>query len=325
MSNPIFNTQAFPSEMSEKGRERRRFYMNNQGTVTEEPRQQQYPAQGPSYAQQYGMPGQTQVQQGYGQAQPGFGGGQPPAGGQERGYGGGGQFGGQGAAPMTYDEVINKTITSFLVLLLGAGLAVSVGFFNPVALGAVTLVGVLGGLVLGLVNAFKKEPNPGLILTYSLFQGLFVGGITYFLEGMFPGIATQAVVATLIVFCSVLVLFKSGKVRATPKLNKMFFVALMAYAVFCLLNLGLMLFGGTSSMFGLRTEFSPWIGLAIGALAILLATYSLVLDFTLIQEGVEAGVAKQYAWAAAFGLTVSVVWLYIEILRIIAIIRSMAD
>ena len=141
----------------------------------------------------------------------------------------------------------------------------------------------------------------------------------------FPGIVVQAVVATLIVFGTILALFKSGKVRATPKLTKMFMVAATAYLIFCLVNLGFMLLGGTSSMFGLRTEFSPWIGLAIGALAILLATYSLVMDFTNIDEGVKAGVAQRYGWSAAFGLTVSIVWLYIEILRIIAIIRSMGD
>lgn len=313
MSNPIFNSGAFPDQFNPEKRQKRSFYMNDQGSVMERERAS---APDQTYAQKYGMPGQT--------GQSGQGGGQGSTEQLNRMYGMP-DAAGQDTAPMTFDDVIRKTVISFVVVLLGAGASVMVGMVSPAAAGGMALVGVLGGFVLGLVNAFRKEPNPALILAYSALQGLFLGAITMFLEWQFPGIAFQAVLATAIVFGSVLVLFKSGKVRATPKLNKMFFVGAMAYMVFCLVNLGLMLFGGTSSMFGLRTEFSPWIGLAIGALAILLATYSLVLDFTNIQEGVAAGVAQKYGWAAAFGLTVSLVWLYIEILRVIAIIRSMAE
>lgn len=292
MSNPIFNTQAFPQQFSERGR--RRFTMDQRGQVTEQPQQDDRP-----YAQQHGMPGQGGV------AAP--------------------QAAPQDLEPMTYDDVIRKTLVSFLVVLLGAGVSVTVGATSPALLMVLVIVGLLGGLVLGLVNSFKQEPNPALILAYSACQGLLLGGISMLLEMQFPGIVLQAVLGTILVFGSVLALFRSGKVRATPKLTKMFMVAGMAYFLFSLVNVGLMMFGGTSSMFGLRTEFSPWIGLGLGALGILLATYSLVMDFTNIQEGVDAGVAKRFGWAAAFGLTVSLVWLYIELLRIIAIIRSMAE
>lgn len=291
MSNPIFNTQAFPKQFSESGR--RRFTMDQRGQVTEQPQQDDRP-----YAQQHGMPGQGGV------AAP--------------------QAAPQDLEPMTYDDVIRKTLVSFLVVLLGAGASVTVGATSPALLMVLVVVGLLGGLVLGLVNSFKKEPNPALILAYSACQGLLLGGISMLLEMQFPGIVLQAVLGTVIVFGSVLALFRSGKVRATPKLTKMFMVAGMAYFVFSLVNVGLMMFGGTDSMFGLRGEM-PLLGLALGALGILLATYSLVMDFTNIQEGVDAGVAKRFGWAAAFGLTVSLVWLYIELLRIIAIVRSMAE
>ncbi|GAA3284790.1 Bax inhibitor-1/YccA family protein [Nesterenkonia halobia] len=291
MSNPIFNTQAFPKQFSESGR--RRFTMDQRGQVTEQPQQDDRP-----YAQQHGMPGQGGV------AAP--------------------QAAPQDLEPMTYDDVIRKTLVSFLVVLLGAGVSVTVGATSPALLMVLVVVGLLGGLGLGLVNSFKKEPNPALILAYSACQGLLLGGISMLLEMQFPGIVLQAVLGTVIVFGSVLALFRSGKVRATPKLTKMFMVAGMAYFVFSLVNVGLMMFGGTDSMFGLRGEM-PLLGLALGALGILLATYSLVMDFTNIQEGVDAGVAKRFGWAAAFGLTVSLVWLYIELLRIIAIVRSMAE
>ncbi|WP_010524445.1 Bax inhibitor-1/YccA family protein [Nesterenkonia sp. F] len=291
MSNPIFNTQAFPQQFSERGR--RRFTMDQRGHVTEQPQQDDRP-----YAQQHGMPGQGGV------AAP--------------------QAAPQDLEPMTYDDVIRKTLVSFLVVLLGAGVSVTVGATSPALLMVLVIVGLLGGLVLGLVNSFKREPNPALILAYSACQGLLLGGISMLLEMQFPGIVLQAVLGTVIVFGSVLALFRSGKVRATPKLTKMFMVAGLAYFVFSLVNVGLMMFGGTDSMFGLRGEM-PLLGLALGALGILLATYSLVMDFTNIQEGVDAGVAKRFGWAAAFGLTVSLVWLYIELLRLIAIVRSMAE
>lgn len=304
MSNPIFNTGAFPDQFSEKKRERRRFYMNDQGGVTEQSRQSA--SQGQPFAAQYGMPGR--------QAR--------GAGAEElnRQYNLPDAAGSQGAA-MTYDDVIRKTVTSFAVVLLGAAGAVALGLVMPGVIMGLALVAALAGFGLGLVNAFKKEPNPALILAYSATQGFFLGAFTMVMEMMFPGIAVQAVLATLAVFGTVLALFKSGKVRATPKLNKMFFVAIVGYLVFSLMNFGLMMFTDIG-MFGLR---AGWMGVAIGAFAILLATYSLVMDFTNIQEGVEAGVSQKYGWAAAFGLTVSLVWLYIEILRVIAILRSMAE
>ncbi|WP_300342293.1 Bax inhibitor-1/YccA family protein [Nesterenkonia sp.] len=293
-SNPVFRSGAMPDQFNAD--KRRRFYMNSgAGTVREMPRQEQ------TYAQQYGVPAPSaeQLQQQYNL---------PEAAGAE-------------GAPMTYDDVIRKTVTSFAVLLIGAGAAVTLATMMPSLVMTLALVAVLGGLVLGLVNAFRREPNPALILAYSATQGFFLGAFTWILEMAYPGVAFQAVTATLVVFGTVLALFKSGKVRATPKLNKMFFTALIAYLVFSLINFGLVMFTDIG-MFGMR---AGWLGVAIGAFAILLATYSLVLDFTNIQEGVEAGVAQKYGWAAAFGLTVSLVWLYIEILRVIVILRSMAE
>ena len=291
-SNPVFNSGAMPDQFNAD--KRRRFYMDSSaGTVREDSRQQQ------TYAQQHGVPQAEQLEQQY----------KMPA-----------HAGSQGT-PMTYDDVIRKTVTSFAVLLVGAGVAVTLASMMPGAVMGLALVALLGGLVLGLVNAFRREPNPGLILAYSAVQGFFLGALTWVLEIAFPGVAFQAVTATLVVFGTVLALFKSGKIRATPKLNKMFFTALIAYLVFSVLNLGLMLFTDIG-MFGMR---AGWLGVAIGAFAILLATYSLVLDFTNIDEGVKAGVEQKYGWAAAFGLTVSLVWLYIEILRVIVILRSMAD
>lgn len=212
---------------------------------------------------------------------------------------------------MTFADVINKTTLCLGIVVIGA----VIGWQLP----GLMLVGAIVGLVLGLVNAFKREPSPILIMLYAGFEGLFLGGISAFFETMYPGIAAQAVLATFSVFAVTLVLYRSGKYRATPKMNKMFMIAMIGYGLFSLLNFVLMLTGVAGGTFGMR---SGVLGLAIGAFAVLLATYALVLDFTSISEGVRQGAPAKMAWAGAFGLTVTLIWLYIEILRILAILRG---
>ncbi|MDN4612507.1 Bax inhibitor-1/YccA family protein [Arthrobacter burdickii] len=224
---------------------------------------------------------------------------------------------------MTFDDVIVKTLLCLGVVLLGAAVP---AFLVPGLAVPLMVVGALGGFVLGLVNSFKREPSPALILAYAGLEGLFLGGITMFLEAMFPGIALQAVLGTLIVFGVTLALFKSGKVRATPRAMKFFMIAIVSYAAFSLLNLGLMVFGLNDDPWGLRgADFLgtgiPF-GVVIGVLAIGLAAFSLIIDFTSISEGVRHGAPQKYSWTAAFGLTVTLVWLYVEILRLLAILRG---
>lgn len=218
---------------------------------------------------------------------------------------------------MTYDDVIIKTIGCLAVLIVGA----IIGAMFPVLL----WVGLIGGLVLGLVNAFKKEPSPALILAYAVLEGMFVGGLSGILEATYPGIVFQAVLGTLVVFGVTFALFKSGKVRASPKAMKFFMIAITAYALFSLINFGLVMFGVVDQPFGLRTSveiFGIPLGVFIGILAIGLAAFSLIIDFTAIEQGVRNGVPQKYSWTAAFGLTVTLVWLYVEILRLLAILRG---
>lgn len=217
---------------------------------------------------------------------------------------------------MTYDDVIMKTAI-MLVLLLAGG---AVGAFMP----ALALPALFGGFVLALVNIFKKVPSPGLIAAYALVEGVFLGAISFTLERFLPGIVLQAVAGTLIVFGVTLALFANGRVRATPRATKIFMIAGISYALFSLLNLGLMLTGVNQDPWGLHSASIGGIplGLIIGPLAILMAAYSLVLDFTFIKNGVEQGAPRSLAWKAAFGLVLTLVWLYIEILRLISIFRS---
>jgi uncharacterized YccA/Bax inhibitor family protein len=217
---------------------------------------------------------------------------------------------------MTFDDVIVKTAACLGVLLAGAAVTmfVSMGLAS-----LLMIVGALGGFVLALVNTFKKQPSPALILAYAGLEGLFLGGLTRVLDTMYPGVGLQAVLGTLSVFTVTLLLFKSGKVRATPKAMKFFMIAIVGYALFSVVNLVMMVTGLTTEPFGLRSGI---IGIAIGILAIGLAAFSLVMDFTSIEAGVRSGAPQRFSWTAAFGLTVTLVWLYVEIIRLLAILRG---
>jgi len=223
---------------------------------------------------------------------------------------------------MTFDDVIVKTVACLAAVVIGAGITL---FVAPSLATTLMIVGALGGFVLGLVNTFKKQPSPALILTYAGLEGLFLGGITRVLDALAPGVGLQAVIGTLAVFGVTLALFKSGKVRATPKAMRFFMIALIGYAVFAVINMVLMWTGAVDSAFGLRSSvviFGIPLGVFIGLLAVGLAAFSLIMDFTSIEEGVRHGAPQRYSWTAAFGLTVTLVWLYVEIIRLLAILRG---
>jgi len=218
---------------------------------------------------------------------------------------------------MTYDDVVLRSaMTLGTVVVFGAA---SYFLGNPLLM----IVGMLGGLVLGLVNSFKREPSPALILAYAALQGLFIGGLSWVIDANLQArnlgsVSIQAVIATVATFAVMLVLYRSGAVRATPKFRRILIGAVLGYAVFCLINFVFSLFGAGLGL------WSGGLGLAVGAIGAVLASLSLVLDFDFIETGVKNGIPQRYAWTAAFGLTVTLVWLYVEMLRILSILRSMA-
>lgn len=210
---------------------------------------------------------------------------------------------------MTMDDVVIKTGLMFAVLLPVAGLNF---FLNSPLL---TFGGMIVGLVLGLVIALKQSTNAALILSYAGMEGLFVGGISRMYEDVYDGIIAQAVLGTLSVFAVALWAYKSGRVRVTPKFQRTVLIAMGGYLVFCLVNLGVVMFTDNNFRAG-------WLGAAIGLFAVTLAAAMLILDFDFAEQGVRNGLPTRFAWLAAFGLVVTLVWLYIEMLRLIAILRG---
>src|SRR5690625_1722053 len=224
---------------------------------------------------------------------------------------------------MTYHHVIART--SALL-----GIIIAVGAVTWFTLPELFIVGAIAGLVLGLVNAFRKEPSKPLIIAYAVAEGVFLGGISAFFEALYPGIVFQAVLATVATFAVTLVLYTSRVIRVTSKMRRFLLIALLGYLAFALINFGIMLFaGGNFGAFGLRSVEvdipilgTMPIGIIIGVIAVVLATISLLVDFDAIERGVKQGVPERYSWTAAFGLTVTLVWLYLELLRLIAIFRD---
>lgn len=214
---------------------------------------------------------------------------------------------------MTYDDVVVKTggLLALLVVVAAATWVVAPGLW---------IIGAIVGLVLGLVNAFKKNPSPVLITLYAVAQGVFLGGISSFYEAAYDGIVTQAVLGTVSVFAAALFLFRSGKVRVTPKFRRAVLIGMAGYLLYSLVNVGLMLFGVGGGEYGpLRSD---GLGVIVGLVAVGLAAASFVMDFDAVKRGVEQGVPAKFAWAAAFGLLVTLVWLYLELLRLLAILRG---
>ncbi|WP_183061558.1 Bax inhibitor-1/YccA family protein [Motilibacter peucedani] len=212
---------------------------------------------------------------------------------------------------MTVDDVVMKTLASFAVLVVFA----VVGWMVP----ALAFVGMIAGLVVGLVISFKQSTRAGLVLAYAAAEGLFVGGISGVFDAQWPGIVSQAVIGTLVAFGSMLALYATGVVRATPKFLKIVSVAGLAYFGIALASLVGSLFGvgGGWGFYGVSG-----IGLLLCAAGVALASAFLVLDFDFVEQGVRNGLPERYSWLAAFGLTSTVVWLYIELLRLLAILRE---
>jgi uncharacterized YccA/Bax inhibitor family protein len=225
---------------------------------------------------------------------------------------------------MTIDDVVMRTATLFGIILVVAGLVffpinsrLASGEALPGWAFPAVIVGAIVGLVLSLVIQFGKTIRPPLMFAYAVAEGLFIGGISAIFEARYEGIVVQAVIGTLAAFAAMLVLYRTGVIRATPKFTKILIIAGVGYFVFGMINLGLSIFTGNNVY-----TSGGILPILISGFGVVLASLFLVLDFDYIEQGIANGLPKQFAWMAAFGLVVTLVWLYIEILRLLAILRG---
>lgn len=227
---------------------------------------------------------------------------------------------------MTYDDVIIRTVGLLAVIVVLGAVSWNLAV-HPATTAAglgLMMIGAVGALVLGLVNSFKREPSPALIIAYAACEGAMLGGFSGMMEMTFPGIVLQAVLGSVATFAVVLVAYKFAGFRVSGRAARILVTAMLGYLAFSLVNFLLMLLGVVDDPWGLRgvTIAGIPLGLIIGLLAVVMAAFSLAMDFESIEQGVRNALPRRYAWAGAFGLTVTLVWLYVEILRILAILRS---
>ncbi len=219
---------------------------------------------------------------------------------------------------MTYDDVIMRTAQGFGVLLT---MAVGSWFLSaafPQLAGGLVLVGFLVGLGLVFANVFSKKVRPGLVIAYAAAEGVALGSLSQVTNAIMPGIVIQAVVGTFAVFGVTLALFASGKVRNSPKLMKFALISIIGLIVTRLVLWGLTLAGIPMTGPNEPTIFGVSLGLLLGLFAVFVGAIALIGDFDQIQRGVRNGAPAKDAWLSAFGLMVTIIWLYVEILNILA-------
>ncbi|WP_228389547.1 Bax inhibitor-1/YccA family protein [Cumulibacter manganitolerans] len=282
--------------------------------------------------QTWSMPGQ---QSAYGQGMPGGAPGFAPPG-YQQGYPQQGYQPGYQQPPvrsassyLDMNDVVTKTAASVVTVIVAAIATWVVlgpseaevyrqGGAAYSALMGATFVGMIVGLVLGFVNAFKRTPSAPLVLAYCVAEGVFLGGLTGVFEQFYPGIAVQAVLGTMGVFVGMLVVYRTGAIRVTPKFQRWLAAAVIGAVVLMLFNLVYWLITGQASF--LRDGGPMAIGFSL--LMIGIAAFTLLSDFDLAEQAIRRGAPKVFAWGIAFGLVTSLVWLYIEILRLLSYFRE---
>ena len=226
---------------------------------------------------------------------------------------------------MSVEDTVVKSFITFLVLVVGAVIGWVLLATNPAIGATVSVVASIAALVFALIALFKRTPSPTMVLLYALAQGVAIGAISLTYETFYNGIILQAVIGTLAVVGVTLALFASGKIRASARATKIFFIVFIAYFVYSIVNVFLMMFGAIQDnpwgLDGLEIFGIP-LGIILAPVIILLGAYSLVLDFDTIKQGVANKAPAAFAWTGALSVTITVVWLYLQILRILAIARD---
>ena len=227
---------------------------------------------------------------------------------------------GPGTGRLTLDDVIVKTGICFVILVIGAVAGWNLMDRMPLIVWGAALV----GFVLAMVNVFKKQVSPPLILLYALVEGVFLGGISNLYNDLavsnsYPGIVQQAVLGTLVAFGVMLALYKTRIIKVNGIFQKMMMVALVSYLVIGLASLVAALFGVGQ---GWGFYGVGMIGIVLCVFGVGLAAFSLALDFESITQAIRYGAPERESWRLAFGLLVTLIWLYLEILRLLAILSN---
>ena len=259
--------------------------------------------------------GAAQVQQGYYQADP------YAAPYQEA-------RGTRASRPLTIDDVVTKTGITLAVLTASAVISYFLVARNLALAMPLTMVGAFGGLALVLVATFaRKQDSPAIVLSYAVLEGLFLGAISFLFANYrvsstsAGALIGEAVLGTFGVFFGMLVVYKTGAIRVTPKFTRMLVAAMFGVLALMLGNFLLGMFGvGGGTGLGLRSG-GP-LAIIFSLVCIGIAAFSFLIDFDAADQMIRAGAPEKAAWGIALGLTVTLVWLYLEILRLLSYVQN---
>ena len=221
---------------------------------------------------------------------------------------------------MTINGTVNKTAFLLILVLVGAMFSWS-RFSGPASIDALyplMIGGALGGFVVAMITIFKKEWSPFTAPVYALLEGLFIGGISAIFELRYPGVVMQAVGLTFGTLGALLMAYRSGLIRATEKFKLGVVAATGGIALLYLANFVMGFFGHSIGMI----YSSSALGIGFSAVVVVIAALNLVLDFDMIESGAAAGAPKYMEWYGGFAMVVTLVWLYLEILRLLSKLNS---
>jgi uncharacterized YccA/Bax inhibitor family protein len=220
---------------------------------------------------------------------------------------------------MTISGTVNKAGILMLCVLASAAWAWNQFFTNgPSAIGGLTMIGAFGGFIAAMVTIFKKEWSPVTAPIYALLEGLFLGSLSAMLELRFPGIAIESVALTFGTCFCLLLAYRSGMIRATEKFTLGIVAATGGIAIVYFASMILGFFHvHIPGIFG-----SGPVGILFSLAVVVIAALNLILDFSFIEQGASRGAPKYMEWYSAFGLMVTLVWLYLEIIRLLSKLRD---
>ncbi|MFD4949606.1 Bax inhibitor-1/YccA family protein [Streptomyces sp. NPDC058239] len=223
---------------------------------------------------------------------------------------------------MTIDDVVTRTALTLGTVVLGAVLAWALLPVDEANLGksyGIAIGAALVAFVLSLVQSFKRKPVPALIIAYAAFEGVFLGVISSAVSTYIgPGVVMQAVMGTMCVFAGVLLAYKMRWIRVTRRFYGFVMAAAMGFMLLMVVNLLFAVFGGGDGL-GFR---SGGLGILFGVIGIVLGACFLALDFKQVEDGIAFGAPREESWLAAFGLTMTLVWIYLEMLRLLSILSG---
>ncbi|CAM5390978.1 Bax inhibitor-1/YccA family protein [Streptomyces avidinii] len=223
---------------------------------------------------------------------------------------------------MTMDDVVSRTAMTLGTLIVTAALSWALLPVDPANLGKSYAIGIGAGLVafvFAIIQSFKSKPVPGLILAYAAFEGVFLGVISAAVSTYLgPGVVMQAVMGTMCVFAAVLFAYKMRWIRVTRRFYGFVMAATLGFILLMLVNTLFAVFGGGDGL-GFR---SGGLGLLFGAIGVILGACFLALDFKQVEDGIAYGAPREEAWLGAFALTMTLVWIYVEMLRIFSILSG---